>query len=203
MDMASHSRIPSKPNLEVVNVGERLDDTQPIIRLPHQGVPQLDKTDALPSEPLLLEETDKIPHLVSESDPGNPMDLLETEDLRCEPADLLGEKLSVGDYSAVFHIATEILSTNPNDTSAQTHLAQAKEILLRMYESKIGSMDRIPKVLLPEREIIWRDLDPKSSFILSRIDGQFSYEDILDISGLSRFETCKILSELIKNGIIE
>jgi hypothetical protein len=37
---------------------------------------------------------------------------------------------------------------------------------------------------------------------LSRIDGMSSFEDIIDISGLPRFETCKILSRLLQDGII-
>ena len=38
--------------------------------------------------------------------------------------------------------------------------------------------------------------------VLSRIDGMTSFEDIVDISGLPRFDTCRILNQLLQDGII-
>jgi hypothetical protein len=45
-------------------------------------------------------------------------------------------------------------------------------------------------------------LDPKAAFVLSRIDGASSVEDVIDVSGLSRSDTLKILHELLTSGVI-
>jgi hypothetical protein len=38
--------------------------------------------------------------------------------------------------------------------------------------------------------------------VLSRIDGFSTFEDVIDISGLPRFDTCRILDKLLQDGII-
>ncbi len=72
-----------------------------------------------------------------------------------------------------------------------------------MYESKIGDFSRIPRLTMNNHELIWRNLDASAGFIVSRVDGMSSFDDIIDISGLPRFETCRILSSLLQDGIIE
>jgi hypothetical protein len=74
---------------------------------------------------------------------------------------------------------------------------------MQMYESRIGSFDQVPALAISSGEIIWHNLNPSTGFILSRIDGMLSFEDIMDISGLPRFETCQILCQLLQDGIIE
>ena len=45
-------------------------------------------------------------------------------------------------------------------------------------------------------------LDPKSSFILSRVDGMTNLADICALSGLSQSECLQRLAQLLEQGII-
>ena len=71
-----------------------------------------------------------------------------------------------------------------------------------MFESKLGAMDRIPRVVLPPDEIIWLNLDPRAGFVLAQIDGAVSFEDLYAICGLHRLDTARILSQLLEEGVV-
>ncbi len=113
------------------------------------------------------------------------------------------ERFEMGDYSGALDIAEMLLDHDPEDPQGKSYLNKCREILLEMYESRIGSFERVPQLAIEEQEVIWRKLDPQDSFVLSRIDGLMTFGDILDISGLPRFETCRILDQLLQNGIIK
>jgi len=113
------------------------------------------------------------------------------------------ERYELGDYSGALQLAEQLLRDDPDDVEAVDCAGSCKEVLIRMYEARIGSFDRMPQVAISAHELIWRDLDPAAGFVLSRIDGYSSFEDVIDISGMGRFETCRILSQLLQEGIIK
>lgn len=119
------------------------------------------------------------------------------------PRQLLTERYELGDYSGALQIAEDILRDDPDDVEAADYAESCREVLIQMYEARIGSFDRVPQVAISEHELIWRDLDPSAGFILSRIDGFSTFEDVIDISGMPRFETCRILGQLLQEGIIK
>jgi hypothetical protein len=112
------------------------------------------------------------------------------------------ERLELGDYSGALVVAEEIASSGGADAEVKRVGEECRRVLIGMYESRIGSFDRVPKVLVSPHELVWRSLDAATGFVLSRIDGMSTFEDIVDISGLSRFETCRILNQLLQDGII-
>jgi len=119
------------------------------------------------------------------------------------PHQKLDQHYDLGDFSGALDVAEQILQTNPNDSIALSRKKSCREVLMKMYESQIGSMDSIPNLAITDHELIWRNLDAAGGFILSRIDGMSTYEDIIDVSGLPRFETCRILNQLLQEGIIK
>jgi hypothetical protein len=52
------------------------------------------------------------------------------------------------------------------------------------------------------KELTRLSLDPKSGFILSRIDGVTPLETLLDMCGMPREEAARILGNLAARGII-
>jgi hypothetical protein len=115
----------------------------------------------------------------------------------------LHARFDVGDYSGTLKLSQMLLKKNPTDKEAIHYRDSAMEILMQMYESRIGSFDQVPALAISSAEIVWHNLNPATGFVLSRIDGTLTFEDVCDISGLSRFETCQILCQLLQEGIIE
>jgi hypothetical protein len=114
----------------------------------------------------------------------------------------MAERMELGDYSGALEAAEEILGASSGDVEATSARDECRRILVKMYEARIGAFERVPKMAVTPHELIWRNLDASTGFVLSRIDGMSSFEDVVDISGLSRFETCRILSQLLQDGII-
>jgi len=113
-----------------------------------------------------------------------------------------GELVALNDFSGAMELLAKILARNPQDAEAQRLHATCEENLIQMCESKLGAMDRIPRVVLPPDEIIWLNLDPRAGFVLAQIDGTVSFEDLYAICGLQRLDTARILSQLLEEGVV-
>lgn len=115
----------------------------------------------------------------------------------------MAEKFEMGDFSGALDIADQLLQTVADDIDAVQYRKSCRDRLLKMYESRIGDMDNIPRLTVSNHELMWRNLDSAAGFILSRIDEVSTYENILDISGMPKFETCRILAQLLHDGLID
>jgi hypothetical protein len=71
------------------------------------------------------------------------------------------------------------------------------EDIERFYHSLLGGADRVPRHGAPTP-----DLDPRSAFLLSRLDGAMTVEDVLDVSGMPRLEAMRTLALLLRRGAI-
>lgn len=112
------------------------------------------------------------------------------------------ELLGLNDFSGALELANKILAKRPNDREALAMHKLCEENLTQMFESKLGSMDRRPRVVLKPDEVIWLNLDPRAGFVLAQIDSEVSFEDLYAICGLSRLDTARILSQLLEEGVI-
>lgn len=112
------------------------------------------------------------------------------------------ELFDLGDFSGSLDLVEKALRTNPNHDGALAYMQRNEATLLRMYESKLGSLHKTPRQLIPPDEVIWMNMHHKAGFILSQVDGMMSYDDLLAISGMSRFDTMRILHDLVQQGII-
>jgi hypothetical protein len=116
---------------------------------------------------------------------------------------MMRERIEMGDHSGGLEIAEQILAAAPEDSEAAGVRLNCRKTLMQMYESRIGSFQRAPKRIISEEEIVWRNLDPVAGFIAASADGTVSFEDIIDISTLSRFDACRVLNQLLQDGIIQ
>jgi hypothetical protein len=78
-----------------------------------------------------------------------------------------------------------------------------EEILDDIYLAALGGTDSIPSLAVPVARIAELPIEPQAAFVLSRIDGGSSVEDVIDMSAaLTRVETLRILYGLLEQGII-
>ena len=107
-----------------------------------------------------------------------------------------------GTYEGSLWLCERVLSLDPQNVEARELLEENRRVLLEQHQTSIGDTTGVPVVLIPQHEIMWHKLDHRAGFLLSRIDGQLSYEDIIDVSGMGEFEASRILSQLISLGVI-
>jgi tetratricopeptide (TPR) repeat protein len=106
---------------------------------------------------------------------------------------------ALGDFSGSLEMIEKILKVNPSHAEARGYLQQNEATLIAMYESKLGSMARIPRLAIKPEEVLWLNLDHRAGFLLAQIDGAVNFEDL---SGLPRLDTARILATLLQEGVV-
>lgn len=74
--------------------------------------------------------------------------------------------------------------------------------LERAHIDALGSLTKTPVLDVKMSMLPQLNLDHRSGFLLSQIDGFMTFEDILDLSAMSRLETLEVLVELANKGVI-
>jgi hypothetical protein len=182
------------------------DDTKVVVEAakPKKSPPDGERTNTEPP-PLIIEESgarrsrDDSTQKIAIAQTNEPMSAQSETSIRI----LMKERFAVGDYSGAMELAEQCLEEDPDDHEASLCRLKCKKTLMQMYESRIGAFDRAPERAISHEEIIWRNLDPVAGFIVATVDGYMTFEDLIDISTVSRFETCKILSQLLQDEIIK
>ncbi len=119
-----------------------------------------------------------------------------------DPAREMRERFSLGDYSGALVVAEAILEDDPNHAEALRCVDSCRGVLEQMYTTRIGSLDRVPFVAVPQEQLRWLSIDHRSGFVLSHIDGNCSLEQILDVSGMPTLDALRILYELLQQRVI-
>lgn len=68
--------------------------------------------------------------------------------------------------------------------------------------SRIGPRRQIPRIAMDARTISSLALDHRAGFLLSFVDGNYTIDDLLDVSGMPRVETLRIVCELLDLGVL-
>ena len=108
-----------------------------------------------------------------------------------------------GDYVAAVTAVEGAQRDDEEGAVVPVLLHRHRDLLYRIYEGHIGDMTAVPLVAVPLHEIAAHALDHRTGFLLSRIDGMLTFEDILDVAGMPRLEAYQILSNLLRKGVIE
>jgi tetratricopeptide (TPR) repeat protein len=110
--------------------------------------------------------------------------------------------LELDDHSGAMELILKAQELAPQDPAVQKLRERSEEVLLTMFESRLGEMKSRPKVVLKDDEIIWLNLDHRAGFVLAQIDGVVSFEDLFEVCGMSRLDTARILAQLVDEGVI-
>ncbi len=95
------------------------------------------------------------------------------------------------------------LEQHPDSAVAQKLIHSNREVLYEVYRSFLGDMHAVPNLAMAMDKIPMHELDHRAAFLLSRIDGALTLEDVLDVSGMARLEAFRHLCRLLLRGILE
>ncbi len=112
------------------------------------------------------------------------------------------DRFGLHDFDGVLECIEALPPELQQGEEARNLVAEARRNLLRMYESKIGDFERVPRVTISDEEIIWLNLNHRAGFILSQIDGMVTFEDLVSLSGMPRLDTVRILADLIDKKVM-
>lgn len=110
--------------------------------------------------------------------------------------------LDLDDHTGAMELIDKAEKLAPDSPEVRSLKDRSEKTLLAMFESKLGHLDKIPRVLLKDDEIIWLNLDHRAGFVLAQIDGTVCFDDLFAVSGMSRLDTARILAQLVDEGVI-
>ena len=112
------------------------------------------------------------------------------------------DRFALGDFSGALVVAESIIEGDPSHAEAGRCAESCRDRLRQMYASRLGSLSRVPRVIVPPDQVRWLSLDHRSGFILSCVDGYSTIEEILDVSGMPALDALRVLYELLQQRII-
>ncbi|HET7539884.1 MAG TPA: serine/threonine-protein kinase [Polyangiaceae bacterium] len=121
------------------------------------------------------------------------------------PASLVRARqaLGLGDLNLAVAYAESAIRLADSFESNEAKLLLDKEYMLidHIFETRIGSLQqRLSVVGVPSN--MDSRVSPEQAFLLSRLDGGASVEEVLDLSPLSRRDTLRQLLALLRDGLI-
>ena len=72
-----------------------------------------------------------------------------------------------------------------------------------MYVTRLGDGSKALRLAVSVEELRWLTLDHRTGFLLSRIDGETTVDELLDLSGMPSLDTIRALFELVQQGVLE
>lgn len=90
---------------------------------------------------------------------------------------------------------------NPSEEARELMNAVEGE-LERQYQAKLGALTKVPVLKVSMADIPTMNLDHRFGFLLSQIDGMSTFEDILELSSMTRLETLEVLTQMLDRKII-
>lgn len=94
------------------------------------------------------------------------------------------------------------LSEDPGTPLAQKLIHRNRDTVQLVFQSFLGDLARTPQLTRPLHELASAPISPRAAFLLSRIDGMISIDEILDVSGMPRTEALRHLCQLYLRGIL-
>lgn len=109
---------------------------------------------------------------------------------------------ATGDFSGALEFSEALLKTDPGDLEAQRFVTSCRDVLTQMLLSRIGSLQQHVRVALSADELRWLNLDHRAGFLLSLVDGTLTVEELLDVSGMARLESLRLISALLEQRVL-
>lgn len=117
--------------------------------------------------------------------------------------DRAAEWQRVGEQDKAVAAVDLALNEDPNSALAQKLIHRNRDTIMTVFQSYLGDLSRAPMLARPLHELASAPIGPRAAFLLSRIDGTLSVDEILDVSGMPRLEAYRYLCQLFLRGIIK
>jgi hypothetical protein len=111
-------------------------------------------------------------------------------------------RYALDDLTGALQMAELVLGSDETNVEAKQFASSCRQRLEQLYTSQLGPLDAVPRVDVPDTDIRWLGLDHRAGFMLSRIDGLTSLDELLDLSGMERLEALKTVLSLVDAGAI-
>jgi hypothetical protein len=126
-----------------------------------------------------------------------------------EPADELHSSSQIrklydeGKISQAWSRVETVATQEPDNTEVRQLRQKIEQEMERIQLRRLGPLSRTPLLNVAPSALSTLNLDHRSGFLISQIDGTMCFEDILDLSSMSRLETLMVLADLLDKQVIK
>lgn len=108
---------------------------------------------------------------------------------------------ATGELEASLDITKKVLSRGPNP-DAEALREQVEGELEARHRAKLGALTQTPILLVEIDHLSDLRLDHRAGYVISQVDGLMTFEDLIELSGMSRIETLAVLCQLMDQDVI-
>ena len=91
---------------------------------------------------------------------------------------------------------------DPSSVVTQKTLHGCQRQLCVLYSQFLGDAERRPVLALAMSELPMGELDHRAAFLLSRLDGTMTIDELLSVAGMPEIEALRHLSRFVLQGIV-
>ena len=113
------------------------------------------------------------------------------------------QALGLGDLDlALAYAESALRSADSFDSNEAQMMVDSESLLIdHIFETRIGSMQqRVNVVGVPSN--LDTKVSPEQAFLISRLDGGVTVEEVLDLSPMQRRDTLRLLLALLRDGLV-
>lgn len=122
-----------------------------------------------------------------------------------DPAQALRLALAGRNWSEAMLLSQRILEHDPLDSEAIAGFRVADAQLRRLEKEGVGAdadFSRVPSLAMARDEVALAHLTSKERYVLSRVDGRRSLEQIAAVSPIQRVELLRIVDSFVQRGVL-
>jgi hypothetical protein len=156
---------------------------------------------ALPFDPVVARNA----QILDEIDADAPADEQPSDQTRRRITALLDRAVAWnhdGDAEKAVCAVDLALEEDPNSALAQKLITRHKDVIMAVMQSYLGDLERQPQLAKSLQDLQHAAMSPRAAFLLSRIDGSLTIDELLDVSGMPRLEAYRHLCQLYLRGIL-
>lgn len=133
-----------------------------------------------------------------------PLEAANADGMTCRALLLQMSKLfSQSDFDAALAVADALAESHPAHDVVAYLARTCRAELEGNFRERLGRLDYAPRRITDDADLVAAALDHREAFVVAQIDGQTSYEALVDVSPLPRYTTLSILERLLSLGVIE
>jgi hypothetical protein len=150
------------------------------------------------------------PTFAADAEPPDTLEnlTLHAADLRASTGELIVECRSalnekrIDPASLAAEMALQLAERTPPPGLADI-VEPARPLFERAFRASIGNRNACPIRAIPVEMLCEHDLDQRAAFLMSRMDAMTSLTDLIDSSGMIRFDALRVLSALRRARAID
>ena len=105
-------------------------------------------------------------------------------------------------YEEAQKVINKLVKVADDNREARQLANLNQETLETRYLQILGDMSNKPRMAVSPAELMDMEIDSRGGYLLSMVDGSISFQDLMELSPMSSFETLKMFCVFVKRGIL-